>query len=113
MMHGARIMVVLAALAAACKPDFGEQESFVDRTQVLAVRIDPPEAKPGERVTTTLLVASPAGTVEAPAASWAFCATPKLLTENGSVSAACLAGGVVEIGEARGGVTAPLPMTGC
>ena len=102
-----------ACAAAACRPDFGERESLVDRTQVLAVRVDPPEGKPGEAVTTTLLVASPAGTLEAPPASWAFCATPKLLTENGAVSAACLASGVVAIGDARGGVTAALPATGC
>ncbi len=112
-----RLMMVGVALASvlvpSCKPDFGERDSFVDRTQVIAVRIDPPEAKPGEAVTTSLLVVSPSGPVDAPPASWAFCATPKLLTENGSVSAACLAGGVVPIADARGGVSALLPMSGC
>jgi hypothetical protein len=98
---------------AACKPDFGERESLVDRTQVLAIRIEPPEAKPGETVTTSLLVVSPAGPVEAPPASWAFCATPKLLTENGAVSAACQRDGVVPIGDARGGVSASLPASAC
>jgi len=104
----------VAALVPSCKPEFGERESFVDRTQVLAVRIEPPEAKPGETVTTTLLVVSPDGPLDAPAASWAFCATPKLLTENGSVSAACLGpDGVTPVGDARGGVSAPLPANGC
>ncbi|MEA2752583.1 MAG: hypothetical protein QOI41_6726 [Myxococcales bacterium] len=107
------VVVVSAVVAPSCKPDFGERESFVDRTQVIAVRIDPPEAKPGETVTTSLLVISPNGPVDAPPASWAFCATPKLLTENGAVSAACLANGVVPIGDARGGVSATLPMSGC
>ena len=114
-------LVTLFALAMvpSCRPDFGERESLVDRTRVLAVRIDPPEAKPGETVTTSLLVASPDGPVAAPDTSWAFCATPKLLTENGAVSRACLANGVVPIlavdpvGGARGGVSAPLPATGC
>jgi len=106
--------VVAAALAPACKPDFGERESLVDRTQVLAVRIDPPEAKPGETVSATLLVVSPDGPLDAPSASWAFCATPKLLTENGSVSAACLTpSGVTPIGDGRGGISAPLPASGC
>ncbi|HSO41021.1 MAG TPA: hypothetical protein VLT33_51200, partial [Labilithrix sp.] len=107
------LLVVAVLVAASCKPDFGERESLVDRPQVLAVSIDPPEAKPGEPVTATLLVASPSGPVENAAASWAFCATPKLLTENGSVSAACLAAGVVPIGDAPGGVSAVLPETGC
>lgn len=112
----AALCLLLACLPGACKPDFGERESFVDRAQVLAVRIEPPEAKPGEPVTATLLVASPGGPIETPPASWAFCATPKLLTENGSVSAACLAagaGGVVAIGDAPGGVSAVLPPSGC
>jgi hypothetical protein len=107
------VVIVSALVAPSCKPDFGERESFVDRTQVIAVRIDPPEAKPGETVTTSLLVVSPTGPLDAPPASWAFCATPKLLTENGAVSAACLANGVVPIGDARGGVSATLPMSGC
>ena len=104
----------VAAIVPSCKPDFGERESLVDRTVVLAVRIEPPEAKPGETVTTTLLVASPDGPVDAPATSWAFCATPKLLTENGSVSAACLrADGVAPIGDAPGAISAALPANGC
>jgi len=111
--HDRPWLVVAALATAACRPDFGERESFVDRPQVLAVRIEPPEARPGEPVTATLLVASPAGPVENPGASWAFCATPKLLTENGSVSAACLAAGIVPIGDAPGGVSAVLPATGC
>ena len=109
----ASAILFLTSLVFSCRPDFGERESFVDRAQVLAVRIDPPEAKPGELVTATLLVASPAGPIESPPASWAFCATPKLLTENGSVSAACLAAGVVAIGEGDGAVSSTLPPTGC
>lgn len=104
--------LVVVVLVASCRPDFGERESRVDRTRVLAVRVDPPEAKPGEQITTSLLVASPDGPIDAPA-SWAFCATPKLLTENGAVSAACLADGVIPIAEARGGVTATLPASAC
>lgn len=105
--------LAFAVALPACKPDFGERESFVDRVQVLAVRVEPPEAKPGEPVTTTLLVATPSGPLAAPETSWSFCASPKLLTENGSVSAACLADAVVPIGDARGGVGATLPATGC
>ena len=104
---------LLAAGAPGCKPDFGERESLIDRTRIIAVRIDPPEAKPGETVTTSLLVVSPSGPLGSPPTSWAFCATPKLLTENGAVSAACLANGVVPIEDARGGVSAALPMSGC
>lgn len=119
----ARPFLAAAALAAgllpaatACKPDFDERESLVDRPMVLAMKIEPPEAKPGEAVTATLLVATPEGPREAPAASFAFCATPKLLTENGSVSAACQADGVTPIAsapDARGAITAALPADTC
>jgi hypothetical protein len=101
------------ALVPSCKPDFGERESLVDRTQVLAVTVDPPEAPPGELVKTSMLVVSPNGTIEAPPTGWAFCLTPKLLIENGAVSAACLANVVAPIGDARGGVTAQILMNAC
>lgn len=114
MRRAAFALVVVVAGAAACKPDFGERLSEVGETRVLAVRADPPEAAPGaDRVTYTLLVASPEGTVDAPAASFAFCATPKLLTENGAVSAACLKGGVAPIGDARGSIDAVVPADAC
>ena len=70
------------------------------------------EAKPGENVTYSLFVASPDGPLETPAASWAFCATPKLLTENGAVSAACLANGVRAIGDGAT-VNAVIPADAC
>lgn len=107
-----RRALLLAALFVACRPDFGDRDSLVVETQVLAVRGDPPEAKPGETVTYSLLVASPSGPVAAPAASWAFCATPKLLTENGAVSAACLANGVRPIADGPT-ITAPTPADAC
>lgn len=107
-------LVVALAAGAACKPDFGERISAIGATRVLAVRADPPEAAPGtDRVSYTLLVASPEGTVEAPAASFAYCATPKLLTENGAVSAACLRDGVAPIGDARGSIAAVVPADAC
>lgn len=106
-------LLVLVGAAAACRPDFDERESFVDRTMVLGMKIEPAEARPGEGVTATLLVASPEGPVTAPPASFGFCTTPKLLTENGSVSASCQRGVVAPIGDAPGSVATPLPADTC
>ena len=100
-------------LAVACRPDFGERESFVDRPEVLAVLLDPPEAKPGAMVTTSLVVASPDGPITTPLAAWAFCTTPKLLTENGAVSPACLGDGVIAIPGGGPSVVTALPTTSC
>lgn len=105
----------LGALAAlSCRPDFGERPSLVVRTEILAVRGDPPEVAPGVSASYSLLVASPDGPVAAPAASWAYCATPKLLTENGVASPACLGDdGVRPIAAAGATVTAPVPADAC
>ncbi len=100
------------ALLVSCKPDFAERESLVTRTEVLAVRSEPAEAKPGETVTYRAFVVTPDGAIGTPAASWAFCATPKRLTENGAVSAACLSGGVRAIGDGPS-VTAAVPADAC
>ena len=34
------VFLLVIAFAASCKPDFGERESLVDRTRVLAVEIE-------------------------------------------------------------------------
>lgn len=99
-------------LLVACLPELGERDSLVVEMQVLAVRGDPPEARPGENVTYSLFVASPNGPIAKPRASWAFCATPKLLTENGAVSAACLTNGVRPIGDGAT-VSAAIPPDAC
>jgi hypothetical protein len=98
-----------------CRPDFGERASDVAALRVLAIRAEPPEAAPGiDRVTYTLIAAAPTGAVESPAASFAFCTSPKLLTENGAVSAACLSSeGAAPIGDARGSITAVVPPDAC
>src|SRR5690242_4212809 len=85
-----RRLLPVIALLASCKPDLGQRESLITRTQGIAIRGEPPEAKPGETVKYSLLVATPDGPIAQPVASWAYCATSKLLTENGAASAACL-----------------------
>jgi hypothetical protein len=109
----AAIFVLACGAAAACRPDFGARESLVTRLEILAMRADPPEAAPGESVTYTLLVASPAGTVDAPPAAWSFCAAPKLLAENELVSRACLAGDARSFGAFAGPAQARIPADAC
>lgn len=110
------MIVVLAcgvAHALSCRPDFGERESLITRTQVLAIRGEPPEAKPGEQVSYSLLVATPSGPIATPIASWAFCTTPKLLTENGAASAACLGAGAAPIADGAPSIDAVTPADAC
>jgi hypothetical protein len=113
--HGPFTAFALAALAAlSCRPDFGERPSLVVRTEVLAVRGEPPEVAPGAGAVYSLLVASPDGPVAAPPASWAYCATPKLLSENGVASQDCLRDDAVRpVGAGTSSVTAAVPADAC
>ncbi|MDI3281860.1 hypothetical protein QHF83_01015 [Polyangium sp. 15x6] len=81
--------------------------------RILAVRSEPPESKPGESVTYEALVVTPDGEPEGAAMRWAFCAAPKPLTENGSVSTACLGDAVRPIVGASASVTAATPPDAC
>jgi hypothetical protein len=100
-------------LALSCKPDLGERDSLVAEERILAVRTDPAEVEPGAMITASLLVASPEGTMQTPKAYWAFCATPKLTTENNAVSAECLEDGVRVIGGPSIIIAAPIPGDAC
>ncbi|MBN9167829.1 MAG: hypothetical protein J0I07_43260 [Myxococcales bacterium] len=106
-------LLILGPAFSACRPELGDRESSITRTRVLAGRGEPPEAKPGEVVSWTLLVASPSGPLAMPVASWAFCSTPKLLTENGAASAACLRDAVRPLAEGPPAIEAAIPADAC
>jgi hypothetical protein len=82
-------LVALAGLALACKPGVGQPPYLVTDDALLAVRGDPPEAKPGASVTYSFLLASPAGTVLDAPAEWDICQTPKPPSESNAVATAC------------------------
>lgn len=65
--------MILLSLALACSTPQFTQEWLVDRTRVLAVRADPPEAAPGATVTLSALVVDPAGD---PTVAWMVCTVP-------------------------------------
>jgi hypothetical protein len=110
----ASLLLSLAALAAACAPDPGDPASLLAGPRLLAVRADPPEARPGTAVTYEALVIAAEGTRAEEKVSWAFCASPKPLTENNSVSAACLNDASVRpIPGAGRVVTATVPVDAC
>lgn len=105
--------IPLFAIAAGCVPDLGDPESLVTDTRILAVRGDPAEGMPGATVTYTSLVAAPGGSVKNPALDWAFCASPRPLTDDDAVSTACLGDGVVPIGGPSQAITAATPLDAC
>jgi hypothetical protein len=114
MRSGLLAPLVVVALGAACKPEFGERASLVDREIVLAVIAEPPEVGASEGVTFSVLVASPQGTLVDEPARWDYCVTAKLLSENGAVTASCAnASAVRPIATGVPSVIAPIPTDAC
>ena len=109
-----RALSLLLLFVAACVPDAGDPASLVAGPRVLAVRADPPEAKPGAEVAYEALVITADGSRSSAPVHWAFCASPKPLTEPNSISSACLddAGVRPIAGESRS-ITAPIPADAC
>jgi len=87
---GTRFVVLSAALAAGCVPDFEDDTSRVAAPRVLAVQATPAEAAEGESVTLRALVASSDEGAN-PDPDWSLCIDRKPLSELGPVSPACLA----------------------
>jgi hypothetical protein len=101
------------ACTLSCVPNLANDDSLVASTQVLAVRADPAEAKPGTPVTFTALVASPRGTVASAPITWDFCAAPRPLADDNVVSNSCLdSSSLVPAGNGTSTV-ATLPANGC
>jgi hypothetical protein len=69
--------------------------------------------KPGELARYTVLVATPDGPIATPAAGWAFCSTPKALTENGAASASCLGEGARPLADGVPSIDAAMPADAC
>jgi len=82
-------MVALASAVLGCKPEVGQAPSLITDYALLAVRGEPPEAKPGADVVYSFLLVSPTGPVTDATAGWDVCETPKPPAENNSVASAC------------------------
>lgn len=85
------IDTLLLALAAipACQPTLSDDPSRVTGPRVIAVRAEPPEAKPGEAVVLRALTTDGTSTTSAPLA-FDFCAARPALAEPTAISAACI-----------------------
>ncbi|MEO6599142.1 MAG: hypothetical protein ABIQ16_04665, partial [Polyangiaceae bacterium] len=112
-MKSARLSAALSLALSACRPEFDDRDWLIDSVRLLAVKSEPPEAKPGETVHFTALLSSPNAAAGAPDLDWRFCSAPKRLTENNAVSSSCLSANALE--EAGRGLTidAPTPLNGC
>jgi hypothetical protein len=101
----------LLLLLVACNPTFTDRPSVISGPRLLAVKGTPAEARPGDTVGYTLLVAG----ADPAMAQWKYCNTPKPLDENNIVAAGCLDSSGPELPPIGSGasVSAALPLNAC
>jgi hypothetical protein len=85
-------VAVFFLVLAGCKPELNEPDTTIREARVLAVRAEPAEAKPGERVSLTALYVDANGTRREAPIEWSLCVDRKPLAELGPVSRACVEG---------------------
>lgn len=101
----------VAFAGAGCKPDLGAPQSLIDGPRMLAVRANPPEARPGDApVSYDTLLVNVDGTVTGADVGWALCNEPHPPAESNVVSNVCLT-----IPDETSGETfvAPVPVEAC
>jgi len=107
-------VVALAVVASVhCVPTLSGSDSLITGTRILAIKAEPAEAAPAVKVTFTTLVAAPGGTVSGAPIVWDFCTAPKPITEDNSVSNACLGSGALVPAGAGPTAAANTPGKGC
>lgn len=77
-------------LCAGCTQSFDERPFLISGARVLAVRSEPADAKPSERVTLDALVVDPSGPAPVSSTRWAFCMKNRALADNNPVDVSCL-----------------------
>ena len=85
-----RRALALLCLTVGCQPSFDRLRSSIDQPRVLAVRSEPPEARPGTQIALEALLVDVTGPVSGAAASWAFCMKPRPAADSNTFSALCL-----------------------
>ena len=103
-----RALIALALVG--CAPELGGDPAAVPEPRILALQAHPAEARPGDPVTLTALVAIPPG--QAPfEAALAWCVVARSVAENRVASQACLVGEAAALRPTD--VEATLPAEGC
>lgn len=82
---------LICASTFACFPEFDDRPWLIDEQQVLAVRSNPAEQRPGQAVMLEALVVDPTGSLAA-AVQWHACNEPRRVEERTGVTQMCAAG---------------------
>jgi len=86
-----RVLLTLLVVVAGCRPELEDDAAVVSSPRVLAVRSEPAEAKPNEKVSLVALYTDGSRVASVPL-GWSFCAARRALSEPGPIDPACLEG---------------------
>jgi len=101
--------LVLATLLLSCLGEDNARPSLIVEARVLALRSEPAEAAPGERVSLSILAADSSGTLPVSDFRLGFCRTAKSLGDNRLASDAC----AQRTEQAIAGFSAVVPSDAC
>ncbi len=89
-------LVALAVGLAACVPEVEDRPWLVEGPRVIGLSASPAEARPGQAVVFSALVADVDGPAEGPV-QWAWCTRPRTAGERTGVTESCLRGDDLEV----------------
>lgn len=105
-----RHWLLVAYASAACAPTFEDQPYLVERPRVLAVVVEPPEARPRAELSLTPTIA---GRGAASSLSFRFCTSPPSPGDPRAVSPRCLEQAGVPLESGGGRAVGTLPADAC
>jgi hypothetical protein len=112
-----RAAMVLAgtSILAGCSPELDDRAFQIAGPRLLAIAATPAEAEPKASVTFRALYVDPTGERTGGDLAWAFCTARKPLTEQGTVSSACVRASGADLTALGSGtaMTGALPDDGC
>jgi hypothetical protein len=77
-------------MLAGCAPTLADETWLITQPRVIGVNSEPAEARPGQPLRLSALIATPTAAQDTPRLRWRLCEAPKPSTENNAVSSACL-----------------------
>ncbi len=107
--------ITAASLLASCTPELDDRAFQITGPRLLAIAATPAEAEPKAEVTFRALYVDPEGERAQGDLAWAFCTARKPLTEQGTVSSACVLESGPDLAALGSGasISGVLPDDGC
>jgi hypothetical protein len=87
---GASAVWLWLAVGVSCRPSLDDRPWLITRAQILAVKAEPPEVRPGTNATFEVVALDPAGAADTTGTTWTLCQVPKPPAEANVVATGCV-----------------------